>query len=246
MALIVDILKKSCIEFGDKAAFRVKVADNWIEHSYRDLWLTSDRIATAIEKFGLEPGGRCAILAPSSPDWVKCYLGVLKANGIVVPIDKELKQVELKHILANAEAKILFTEQGFLDVIEEIREDLPFLEAIVLLNQSTSGADHPSTLRAEGILTTLFAEWQRLIRHYRISDEDATHFESLAVSVQSLLFPELSQRTNHDGHKLLKLLRNAVASNLPKADLLETFMVEGEPPKLQRKADDPAVILYTS
>ncbi|MDT8441493.1 MAG: AMP-binding protein [Desulfuromonadales bacterium] len=246
MALIVEMLKQSCVAFGDKAAFRVKSGNIWIEHSYRELWGDSDRIATALEQWGLEEGDRCAILAPSSPAWVKAYLGILKANGVAVPIDKELKQAELKHVLANSGTRLLFSEQTFIDLLEEIAGDLPDLEKIILINASPTANDRNGIAHIESALTALYSEWQRLVQQYRIGADDTKKLETRAEQIQSLLFPDLSFRDQEGESTLLNRLRKLVDRKLPKIVPLENFQVEGTPPRLKRHGDDPAVILYTS
>lgn len=83
---------------------RCKVAGRWIDYSYQHVWSSSDQIAAGLADWGLTPGERAALLAPSSPTWVTVYLGILKSNGVAVPIDKDLKQGELRHILSDSGA----------------------------------------------------------------------------------------------------------------------------------------------
>ena len=65
MGLVVDMLRRSCLAFGDKPAFRVKVSGRWVDYSYRQLWTDSDRIATALARRERHeaPGSRGASLA---------------------------------------------------------------------------------------------------------------------------------------------------------------------------------------
>lgn len=64
--------------------------------TYGALWELSERIAAGMIKLGFNVGNHAALVAPSSPQWVVAYLGILKAGGVVVPIDKELKAAELQ------------------------------------------------------------------------------------------------------------------------------------------------------
>src|SRR5210317_1566821 len=105
MALITEMLQKSCRTHARKTALRHKVAGRWVEYSYATIWSTSDQIAAGLVEWGLESGDRVALLAPSSPAWVMAYFGILKSNAIAVPIDKDLKQGELRHIIANCGAR---------------------------------------------------------------------------------------------------------------------------------------------
>jgi long-chain acyl-CoA synthetase len=131
MDTIVTLIEKSCRQFGDRTALRHKSGGRWLETSYATLWTRSDRIGAGLTEFGLRPGERAALLSASSPLWLCSYLGVLKAGGIVVPIDQELKRIEVGHILAHSEARVLFVDEGHLDLVLGLMDELPHLALIV-------------------------------------------------------------------------------------------------------------------
>jgi long-chain acyl-CoA synthetase len=134
MQTIVELIGESCRNFAGKAALRHKVGETWEEISYAAVWSASDRIAAGLGKNGFKAGDHAALLAPSSPRWVIAYLGILKAGGIAIPIDKELKSIELRHVLADCEAKVLFTDRPYFDAVHEMVNGLPLLRQIVMLN----------------------------------------------------------------------------------------------------------------
>ena len=244
MELIVEMLRRSCQKFGDKPAFRVKVAGRWVEHSYRQLWAQSDRIATALRDWGLQPGDRAAILAPASPAWVAAYVGIMKANGIIVPVDKELKRGELRHILADCGARLLFTTEEYLDTAREFLGELPALEKIVLLYPPLTGKVRmPPQL--EGALSSLLGEMQRLFHDYRVHANDRQRLEASAASLQQLLQQGAAPAAAATARRTL-LGRERRQDRDGSIETLDTFQKEGIPPALVRRPDDPAVILYTS
>lgn len=89
MDTIVSLIDDSCRRCGNRVALRQKRNEIWREVSYRDLSATSEGIAGGLLTRGFNPGHHAALLAPSSPQWVMTYLGILKAGGVVVPIDRE-------------------------------------------------------------------------------------------------------------------------------------------------------------
>lgn len=148
MDTIVTLVEESCRKFRDRTAFRHKCGGEWRETSYGTLRTTSDRIAAGLARRGFQPGEHAALLCASSPQWVMIYLGILKAGGVVVPIDRELKASELCHILAHSEVRALFVDGDRLDLALGLAHDLPRLELIV----TTSGRDdgrqrHPGARR---------------------------------------------------------------------------------------------------
>lgn len=245
MTTFVDILRQSCVKYGDKPAFRVKVAGRWLEYSYRQLWTDSDRIATALADWGLAAGDRAAILAPASPSWVSAYFGIMKANGIIVPIDKELKRGELRHILDDCGARLLFTTEDYLETVRELFDQMPSLEKIVLLAPPLSGRIRMSS-QATGALNELVGEWRRLAQDYHIRKEDIRRLEESAESLEKLLTPGVAwaETGTQVHHKLLGRERRRHKDHT--IETIDTFQRDGMPPTVTRQTNDPMVILYTS
>jgi long-chain acyl-CoA synthetase len=140
MQTIDALIGESCRTRGDKAALRYKSAGVWEAISYRALWERSGRIAARLLLDGFRPGDHAALLAPSSPEWVATYLGILRAGGVVVPIDKELKQTELSHILFDCDARAIFSEGPWLELVREMATKLPVLSQIITLAPDTPEA----------------------------------------------------------------------------------------------------------
>jgi long-chain acyl-CoA synthetase len=99
MDTLISLIDESCRNFAERTAFLHKTGQGWEETSYDRLRRTSNAIAAGLVGKGFPPGANAALMAPSSPLWVAAYLGILKAGGVVVPIDRELKTLELRHIL---------------------------------------------------------------------------------------------------------------------------------------------------
>jgi len=151
MDTIVTLLESSCRQFGDRTALLLKREGSWQETSYRTLWSASDRVCAGLARHGLRPGERAALLAASSPLWLFGYLGILKAGGVVVPIDKELKEIEVRHILAHSEARVLFVDEDHLDLVLGMAHDLPQL-ALIVRTDLQQGSPEPPFGRYHGTL----------------------------------------------------------------------------------------------
>lgn len=131
---ITTLIDNSCRQFADCTAFHQKRGGQWQETSYRALQEMSDRIAAGLTKSGFQPGDHAALLGSSSPDWVMAYLGILKACGVVVPIDKELKGIEVHHILSHSEARAIFIDGDRLDMVLDMLGGVTELRLIVTLS----------------------------------------------------------------------------------------------------------------
>ena len=246
MSQIVNMLRESSLKYPKKTALRRKSAGRWTDYSYESVWGTSDRIAAGLAEWGVERGDRVAILGSSSPFWVMSYLGILKSNAIAVPIDKDLKQGELRHILADCEARVLFTEQSYTEIIHDIADNLPALQKIVIMDLS-SAIDNRYSLRAKAALTELVNEWQRLSQKYQVHEDDRQSFERLAEAYQEIVATTAAGDGQEKRNFFRRLLqtRNQVEPLLD-GEALDVFQRDSLPPELSIQPQDPAVILYTS
>ena len=89
------------------------------ELSYADLDDRSARLATLLRERGLAAGDRIGIMLPNVPEFPISYYGVLRAGGVVVPMNVLLKRREIAFYLEDSGATALLAWNGF---AEEARE----------------------------------------------------------------------------------------------------------------------------
>jgi len=74
--------------------------------SFAELDGQSDALAGALTAAGLEAGDRVALYAPNGIEFIRGYLGILKAGGVVVPLNTLLNPRELAYILSDSGARL--------------------------------------------------------------------------------------------------------------------------------------------
>jgi long-chain acyl-CoA synthetase len=97
----------------DPAAVALKLDD--AELSYGLLDAASAAVAALLRDRGLQVGDRVGIMLPNVPYFAVVYYGVLRAGGVVVPMNVLLKGREVKFYLEDPGARILFAWHGFAD-----------------------------------------------------------------------------------------------------------------------------------
>ncbi|MER5342770.1 long-chain fatty acid--CoA ligase [Streptomyces mirabilis] len=95
----------------DRAALRLEDA----VVSYRALDQGSAHMAGLLDNHGVKPGDRVAIMLPNVPEFALAYFGVLRAGGIVVPMNPLLKSREVAYYLGDSGARLLFAWHAFAD-----------------------------------------------------------------------------------------------------------------------------------
>jgi len=101
------------------------------DRSYRRVRERAEAVAGALIAWGFRPGERAALFLENCPDFLTGYLGIHLAGGVVVPVNIQYRQVELRHIFDDAEVRICLTDGERGQELERVREDLPQLETVV-------------------------------------------------------------------------------------------------------------------
>src|SRR5580693_1231753 len=109
------MLRESARRAPDKTA--VILGD--VRLSYAQLDELSDRVAASLTATGLAAGDRVGLQLPNIPQFVIAYFGILKAGGVVVPMNVLLKAPEIAFQLENSGARTLITYGGFVDEAAE-------------------------------------------------------------------------------------------------------------------------------
>ena len=90
-----------------------------LELTYGELDDHSARLAALLREKGLRRGDRIGLMLPNVLEFPVCYYGILRAGGIVVPMNVLLKRREIAFYLEDSGAKLLLAWHGF---SEEARE----------------------------------------------------------------------------------------------------------------------------
>jgi long-chain acyl-CoA synthetase len=111
---LASLLADTAEAKGDRLA--VKLDD--VEINYTLLDEGAKRVAGMLRDKGVEPGDRVGIMLPNVPYFPTVYYGVLRAGGVVVPMNVLLKGREVEFYLSDPEAKVLFAWHDFADAAE--------------------------------------------------------------------------------------------------------------------------------
>src|SRR3954464_15326986 len=97
-------LTETAARFGDRLALKLDDA----ELTYAAFDEGATRVAGLLKAKGVEPGDRVGLMLPNVPYFPVIYYGILRAGGVVVPMNVLLKGREVTFYLTDPEAKVLF------------------------------------------------------------------------------------------------------------------------------------------
>jgi long-chain acyl-CoA synthetase len=110
------------------------------EISYSDLNVMANRLANAMQANGIKQGDRVALYLPNIPEFAFCYFATLKVGAIAVSVNPMLKAYEMKYIMNDSGAVLLFTVGELLENIA--RDEYENLKHVVVCEGDTQ--DNPT------------------------------------------------------------------------------------------------------
>ncbi len=116
--------------------------------SYGALELCAGALAAALKSEGIQRGDRIALYLPNIPAFMLAYLAGQKIGAIVVSINSMFKAEEVKYIVNDSGAKLMFTTAELLPNVP--RGECPALAKIVNCEGASAQAIPLGTLLAEG------------------------------------------------------------------------------------------------
>jgi acyl-CoA synthetase (AMP-forming)/AMP-acid ligase II len=131
-------------DVAERLASTEALVDGDLRLTYEQLAPEVDRYARGFVAAGLEVGDRVGVWGPNCAEWMLAALGVLRAGGVIVPLNTRFKGGEAAYILRNSGAKLLVTVRGFLGFDYPamlVDVDVAPLSLIVLLRDESADGD---------------------------------------------------------------------------------------------------------
>lgn len=104
--------------------------------TYRELEERSLQLAGWLQMKGIRPGDKVGIISKNNLEFVELVFGIALSGGVSVPINFRLVPEEFVYIINNSDTKILVIEEEYEEMIQSVRERLPLVEHIVVIENS--------------------------------------------------------------------------------------------------------------
>ncbi|MGH8220837.1 MAG: AMP-binding protein [Steroidobacteraceae bacterium] len=109
MLVVGDLSRLNAVRYPHKPALIM----NGVELTYAQLDRRSNRLAHALIAAGVEAGDRVALLAFNRLDYAVVTQAVAKCGALLVPMNFRFGPEEIRHVLRDAEPRVMLLEPGF-------------------------------------------------------------------------------------------------------------------------------------
>ncbi|MCK4384094.1 MAG: AMP-binding protein, partial [Candidatus Lokiarchaeota archaeon] len=104
--------------------------------SYSQLNELSNKVANLLYELGIRKGDKVSVYLPNMPEYVYLYLGIPKIGAVTGPVNALFKPREVKFVVGHSEAKAIVTIPKFVELVNQIKGDLPDLKHIIVIGES--------------------------------------------------------------------------------------------------------------
>ncbi len=106
-------LSANLVASKDRHPERVALRCDELQLSYAEFDAAAARVATLLERSGVEPGDRVGVMLPNTPAFAIAFFGIMYRGAVAVPMNPLLKRREVAYYLSNTAAKALFVTPAF-------------------------------------------------------------------------------------------------------------------------------------
>jgi carnitine-CoA ligase len=144
--VLAEILKKRASETPDREY--LKFADSpWV--SYGEVNARANRVANALIARGVQPGESVSVMLPNCEEFLPVWFGILKAGAVMSSINTAYKGDFLSWTINLVEAKKLVISDLYLDRLDLIKDELPLLEHVVVMQTGNQAGPDPGKWKWE-------------------------------------------------------------------------------------------------
>ncbi len=143
---------------------KIGIVDGDLRLSYAEVLDRTQRLAAALQSFGVAAGDRVASLSFNCHQLLELYYGVPMAQAILLSLNVRLAPEEQAYILEHSGSRVVLFDPDFLELAEALRAQLPSLRWISLVDRPdlpswVEGPAYPELLEAAEPATVDFTAY---------------------------------------------------------------------------------------
>jgi long-chain acyl-CoA synthetase len=139
---IYEMFKNVCEKNKDKVAYRFKKEGRWIPVTWEENQETCKKISKSLMALGVEKDDKIDILSWTNLEWIQIDIAAVSIGAVIVGIYPNNLADDCAYIINHSDAVVLFVEnKDQLDKIAKVRNNLPKLKHIVIIDGEGAGGD---------------------------------------------------------------------------------------------------------
>jgi acyl-CoA synthetase (AMP-forming)/AMP-acid ligase II len=133
---LIDYLDKGAMLGEDAPCLTMGTADL----SYGQVQRTSHRVARALQRSGIAPGDKVAVLSSNDALAFACVFGISRAGAVWCPVNPRNEAAENRYVLDAFDCSCLIFHSAYAPMVEQMRAELPKVRQLVCLDAALGWA----------------------------------------------------------------------------------------------------------
>ncbi len=149
---VFDLLPFLKMYYPENTIFSAKVNDKWMSYDTNSFINQVDELSLGLLKLGIKKDDKIANMSQNRPEWNIVDFAVMQMGAIHLPLYPTLAEADLKYILKDSGAKVVFvaTDELYLKIIS-VKDDCPELKYIFSYEEiNREGVSNWSKLKEMG------------------------------------------------------------------------------------------------
>jgi acetyl-CoA synthetase len=121
--------------------------------TFGDMQALTNRTANALRSYGVGEGDRVAVMQPPVPEAAAAFLGTYKLGGVLLSLSILYGEDSVVHRLRDCSARVIVTDAANRERIDRVRDDLPQLEHVLVVDEEFGRAVAEASDRCETLDT---------------------------------------------------------------------------------------------
>lgn len=144
---------------------RLATVDGADRRSWREFRDGVSKLAGGLQRLGVGPNDRVAVLANNGVGYLELYYAVLWAGAVIVPLNTRLAEPEIRFQLEDADVRVLFVGAEFLEMARSLQQTRslkcvgigePLTDGMSLASVRASGEPIAESMRSGDDLAGIF------------------------------------------------------------------------------------------
>ncbi len=127
---VKEMMELAVKDAGDKVAYKYKKGEEICEVTFSQFVDTVTHLGAFLHDEELSDK-HIACIGGNSYKWIVAYLTALRSSGVFVPIDKDIPENDIIHVLKNSEASVVFYDERYEEIFKKRIDELDNIKLFI-------------------------------------------------------------------------------------------------------------------
>ena len=132
---IKEMMELAVKDAGSKIAYKFKDGDEIKEITFAQFVEEVGKLGAFLHENTTDKR-HIACIGKNSYNWITAYMTALRGNGVFVPVDKDLPETDIIHVINNSECSIVFCDGKYEEFFRSSLSEFPTVDSFIVFDRT--------------------------------------------------------------------------------------------------------------